>query len=260
MLLEIAAYVSMYLNKIPKYHRHTYIRGPSSGLNVAIPTTNKPIIATMTNTIYLITGASRGIGRGLTETFLARSNSTVIAAVRDPVGALSQSLQSLPGTNVVIANAGISEEFSTVHGVSIPVLREHVEVNGYGPIYLYQAVYPLLKESKKPTFVGVGSPIGSIGGMEQRPYPCAAYGPSKAILHWIVRKIHFENEEFVSFVADPGFVQTDMGNAGAQAVGFEKAFQAVEESVGGIVKTIDEGTRESVGAQFRVWDGSQFPW
>jgi norsolorinic acid ketoreductase len=51
-----------------------------------------------------------------------------------------------------------------------------------------------------------------------------------------------------------------MGNAGAKAVGLEKAFQTVEESVGGIVKTIDEGTRESIGAQFRVWDGSQFPW
>ena len=51
-----------------------------------------------------------------------------------------------------------------------------------------------------------------------------------------------------------------MGNAGAQAVGLEKAFQTVEESVGGIVKAIDEGTRESVGGQLRVWDGSQFPW
>jgi hypothetical protein len=36
-------------------------------------------------------------------------------------------------------------------------INDHVEVNGYGPIYLYQAVYPLLKKSKKPTFVGVGS-------------------------------------------------------------------------------------------------------
>ncbi|KAJ6035992.1 hypothetical protein N7540_000271 [Penicillium herquei] len=248
----------------------------------------------MANTIYLITGASRGIGRGLVEKFLARPNITVIAAVRDPAGASSQSLQSLPKgesshlitvkvestsptdpeaavqtlinehgidhLDVVIANAGISEDFSTVHEVPIPVLRKHIEVNGFGPIYLYQALYPLLKKSEKPTFVGIGSPLGSISGMEQRPYPCAAYGPSKAILHWIVRKIHFENEEFVSFVADPGFPQTDMGNAGAKAVGLEKAFQTVEESVSGVVKAIDEGTRESVGAQLRIWDGSEFPW
>ncbi|KAA8643861.1 SDR family oxidoreductase [Aspergillus tanneri] len=248
----------------------------------------------MANTIYLITGANRGIGRGLAKVFLTRSNATVIAAVRDPANTLSLSLQSLPkgessrlivvkvdsksltdpaaavqtlqrehGINhldVVIANAGISEDFSPVHEVPIPVLREHIEVNSYGPIYLYQAIYPLLKKSAKPTFVGVGSPLGSIGGMEQRPYPCAAYGPSKAILHWIVRKIHFENEDFVSFVADPGFPQTDMGNAGAQAVGLEKAFQTVEESVGGIVKAVDEGTRESVGGQLRVWDGTRFLW
>jgi norsolorinic acid ketoreductase len=51
-----------------------------------------------------------------------------------------------------------------------------------------------------------------------------------------------------------------MGNAGAKAVGLEKAFQTVAESVTGILKTIDEGTRESAGAQLRVWDGSQFPW
>ncbi|CAG7936829.1 unnamed protein product [Penicillium salamii] len=248
----------------------------------------------MTSKIYLITGASRGIGRGLVEKFLARSNTTVVAAVRDPATTSSQSLQSLPKgeasnlivvkidsksqtdpagavetlktehgidhLDVVIANAGISDNFSTVHEVPIPVIQQHIEINAYGPISLYQAVYPLLKKSTKPTFVGVTSLMGTIGGMEQRPYPMAAYGPSKAILNWIGRKIHLENEDFVSFVLDPGFVQTEMGNSGARAVGLEKAFLTVEESVSGIVKTIDEGTRESVGGQFRVWDGSQFPW
>jgi norsolorinic acid ketoreductase len=124
----------------------------------------------------------------------------------DPFAAIEnlQRNHGIDHLDVVIANAGISEDFSPVHSVPIPVLHEHIEVNAYGPLYLYQASYSLLKKSKKPTFVGVGSALGSIGGMEQRPYPCAAYGPSKAILHWIVRKIHFENEEFFSFIADPG--------------------------------------------------------
>ncbi|XRM44194.1 hypothetical protein ABZX51_007337 [Aspergillus tubingensis] len=43
-------------------------------------------------------------------------------------------------------------------------------------------------------------------------------------------------------------------------VGLEKAFQTVEESVSGIVKLIDGATRESMGAQLRVWDGTVFPW
>ncbi|KAL4925302.1 SDR family oxidoreductase [Aspergillus undulatus] len=248
----------------------------------------------MANTICLITGANRGIGRGLVEIFLARPNVTVIAAVRDPNSASSSSLLTLPKglgskvilvkidskssidpeaaiqvlqnehqvnhVDVVIANAGICDDFSTVHSVQIQTVKEHVDVNAYGTLYLYQAVYPLLKKSQKPVIVGVGSPLGSIGGMEQSPYPGAAYGPSKAMLHWILRKIHFENDEFVAFVADPGFVQTDMGNSGARKHGMEKAFQTVEESANGIVNLIDSATRESVGGQFRVWDGSHIPW
>jgi norsolorinic acid ketoreductase len=77
-------------------------------------------------------------------------------------------------------------------------------VNFYGPLHLFQAAYPLLKKSSKPIFVDVGSAMGTIGGMEQRPFPNAAYGPSKAMLHWMVRKIHFENEGFISFISDPG--------------------------------------------------------
>ncbi|KAJ5503935.1 Short-chain dehydrogenase/reductase SDR [Penicillium fimorum] len=248
----------------------------------------------MANTIYLITGASRGIGRALVEKFLARPNTTVIAAVRDPTGAPSQSLESfskddssrlivvkidsksptdpaaavetlqtehgLDRIDVVIANAGIAKELLPIREASFSAIREHVEVNAYGPIYLFQAVYSLLKKSAKPTFVGVGSPLGTIADMKQRPYPCTAYGSSKAILHWIVCKIHYENEEFVSFVVDPGFVQTEMGNGGARTFGLEKAPQTIEESVVGIVKTIDEGTRESVGAQMHAWDGTQSPW
>lgn len=51
-----------------------------------------------------------------------------------------------------------------------------------------------------------------------------------------------------------------MGNAGARTFGLEKAFQTVDEVVDGMVKTIDGATRESVGGQMRVWDGTVFPW
>ncbi|KAL3457462.1 NAD(P)-binding protein [Aspergillus heterothallicus] len=248
----------------------------------------------MTTKIYLITGAARGIGRGLVSALLLRPNTTVIAAVRNPETTASKSLTTLPKSttstlitvkidsqsptdaltavtaltsthglthiDTVIANAGISTDYSPVRSVPLDVVKSHVEVNAYGPLALFQAVYPLLRKSDQPVFVGVGSAMGTIGAMEQRPFPAGAYGPSKAMLHWIVRKIHFEEGRFVSFVVDPGWVDTDMSDQAVKLLGVPKATQTVQQTVDGIVGIIDGATRESVGGQWRVWDGSQFPW
>ena len=178
-----------------------------------------------------------GLGQGLTASFISRPETIVVAGVRDFSGANNKALTALQTGNgsklipvkidsrsepdaaaaiqeiqshgidhldIVIANAGIDTDYSPVANVPIAAIREHIEVNGYGPLYLFQAALPLLNKSAKPKFIGVGSPLGSIGGMEQRPFPGAAYGPSKAVLHWLVRKVHFEHENFVSFIADPG--------------------------------------------------------
>ena len=106
----------------------------------------------------------------------------------------------------MIANAGISEIPSYVPAAEVKIadMQKHVAVNAMGPLVLFQAVYPLMKKAKQPKFVVVGSPMGSIGGMELRPFPCAAYGGSKAMVHYLVRKIHFENQGMVAFTIDPG--------------------------------------------------------
>lgn len=244
----------------------------------------------MSNTIYLITGANRGlglpanpiallptnffpgIGRGLAEAYLSQPNTTIIAAVRDAQASTSKKLADLPKgqssqliiveidstkeeapalvgkelltkhnvdhIDVLIANAAIGDDYSPVAQVQLEEVKKHVEVNAYGPLLLFQAFVPFLSNSKSPKFVGVGTPMASITGMESRPYPTAAYGMSKVMLHWMVRKIHQENENIVAFVVDPGFVQTDMGNSGARRFGMEKATTTIEDSVNFITKTV----------------------
>ena len=178
-----------------------------------------------------------GIGLGLVETYLSRPSTTVVAAVRDPNHPSSQKLSSLhkdPSSkllvvkidsksatdpanamsqiktqgvnalNLVIANAGICNDLCPLATADPAVVKEHVDVNGLGPLYLFQATLPLLQKSEGAKFVGIGSPLGSIGGMDQRPYPSTAYGTSKAVQHWIVRKIHYEHPELVALVVDPG--------------------------------------------------------
>lgn len=61
-----------------------------------------------------------------------------------------------------------------------------------------------MHKSPKPKFVLLGSQAGSIGDMGKAPAPMAAYGSSKVMAHYFVRKIHFEHEDIISFAIEPG--------------------------------------------------------
>ncbi|KAL2040545.1 hypothetical protein N7G274_006524 [Stereocaulon virgatum] len=244
-------------------------------------------------TSFLITGANRGIGLGLVETYLSRPSTTVIAAVRDPKHPTSQKLSSVPkdssskliivkidsksetdpanavasikdqgvtSLDLVIANAGICNDFSSLATCDPAIVKEHVAVNGLGPLFLFQATLPLLQKSEGAKFVGIGSPMGSIGGMDMYPYPMTAYATSKAMFHWIVRKIHFEHPELVSLIVDPGFAQTDMGNNAAKLNGMKEAPLPTKDSVAGVVAQIDAATKEKGSGTFAVWNGESSPW
>ena len=105
----------------------------------------------------------------------------------------------------MIANAGISKTQLPVSKCTSAGLLEHTTVNVVGPVSLFQATLPLLlKSSNTPKFVVMGSSAGSIGAMERRPFPNAEYGSSKAMLNYLVRKMHFEEEGVVSVSVDPG--------------------------------------------------------
>lgn len=107
--------------------------------------------------------------------------------------------------DVVIANAGVSKDFDPVETTSITVVKEHIAVNGIGPLTLFQAAFPLLNKAQSPKFVVIGSALGSIGSMDQRAAISAyGYGASKALAHYTARKVHFTHENIVSFVLDPG--------------------------------------------------------
>ncbi|EPS29328.1 Norsolorinic acid ketoreductase [Penicillium oxalicum] len=209
-------------------------------------------------TTYLVTGANRGIGRGFVRTFLQRSETLVIAAVRDLSSESSRSLQDLPkgaGTklitvkldsavetdaaeavallqaehgisylDVVIANAGISVGGDTVRRTSATNIAKHLAVNTTGPVLLFQATADLLQASKsqQPIFVAISTLIGSIGSMEALasfPQNMSPYGGSKAALNWFIRRLHFEETWLTSFVFHPGLVETDLAAAAVEGLG-----------------------------------------
>jgi norsolorinic acid ketoreductase len=253
------------------------------------------------NITYLVTGGNRGIGKGFVSTLLQRPSSTVIVAVRDPSATSSKALNDLPKSSetklilvkldssvetdaaeaisqlkslhditaldVVIANAGIAADGSTVRDISIANTKKHFAVNVLGPLTLFQATADLLKASKSgnPKFVAVSTVIGSIGFMDNLtsfPNTQSPYGGSKAALNWFVRRLHFEEPWLSSWVFHPGLVETDMANEAINGSGItleQLGAISVDTSVKGMIETIDKATRDISGT-FKNYDGSALPW
>lgn len=199
-------------------------------------------------TTCLITGANRGIGRGLVATYLARPNHTVIAAVRDPAKASSQSLRDLPaaeGTrlvtvrmdaasaesiaaamtalaaapnsvqrlDIVVANAGIGEPTGPLLSTPTSKIQEFVDVNAYGPLELFRAALPLLAsegDAGTPKFCVISSNLASFALMNAGSR-CGPYGASKALVNFFVKWLAQEYGDVAIWAVHPGPVETDMG-------------------------------------------------
>ena len=147
----------------------------------------------MAPTIVLISGANRGLGKGLLTLYLTKPDHIVIAANRDPSAASSKALAVLPtGANsklivvksdasvetdpfeavkelekqgidhldLVIANAGVSTTYPFVKDVKIADLQAHIVPNVFGVVCLYQATRELLNKAEKPKWVTMGSSAG----------------------------------------------------------------------------------------------------
>jgi norsolorinic acid ketoreductase len=222
--------------------------------------------------IILITGANRGIGNGLAQVYASRPDTVLIATTRDLESASSKALSTIPtgkGSKVivvkldanrekdaqdvveelknthgidridtVIANAGIANYFGPTISSPVSAFQEHFAVNTVGFLTLFQATNALLEKSSSPKFVYISTVLGSIGDAEKYPLPAVAYGASKAAANFIIKKIHIEHPGLTVFPIHPGWVQTDMGNAGAVANGLEEAPVSLKDSVDGLVSQV----------------------
>ncbi|KAM0750858.1 NAD(P)-binding protein [Meredithblackwellia eburnea MCA 4105] len=236
-----------------------------------------------TSTIYVVSGATRGIGLGLVTTLLTLKNTIVIAGARDIKQAenLDALVQSHPDSlyvvplssestsdaveaakfaetkygrvDVIIANAGVVTHFGPVSSTPLESFESHFNINTLGPIRLYQAFHDLLLKSSSPQYLLISTAGASLG--TPVPFLVGAYGASKAAANFLTTKIHQEEPTLTISAIHPG-----IGNAGAIALGLEKAPQTIDESVTGILKHITEATREKSGGKFWDYTGVELVW
>ncbi|KAJ8115997.1 hypothetical protein OPT61_g2488 [Boeremia exigua] len=250
-------------------------------------------------TTILVTGASRGIGKGLVAAYLNLPSTIVVAAVRNAASA--DSLLSLPkaynsrlviievdvasvdtikrgiaslasehninSLDVVLANAAKAGFSPKVTESEISDIQPFVAVNAYGQFELYKAVAPLLRNSKKESkgkFIYMSSAAGSLTAMSPI-LDVSAYGASKAIANFLFRWLSFEQQEIVIWAQHPGVVATDIAKAtfvDLKTKGIDLAPFAisVEESCQSILKVIDNATLENTHGKFFGPDGGELPW
>ncbi|KAL4918426.1 hypothetical protein BDW62DRAFT_200806 [Aspergillus aurantiobrunneus] len=248
------------------------------------------------STIVLITGAARGIGKALVQTYLSRPNHTVIGTVRDTSSPTLQPLHSHPtgpgsmlllfqveSTNpedyeslipsikaagithldLVVSNAGIASPFGSPANVPIEAVTNVFDVNTLGTLRLFQATRDLLESSPgQPKWVSVSTLAASIGRAEELGTAIGVpYALSKVGVNWLTVAIHSSEKWLVAFAIHPGLVQTDMGNEGAQLMGLPEAPVTLEQATTRTMERIDGATRESTSGKF--WDiieGTELVW
>ena len=167
------------------------------------------------------------------------------AAVRAAAEGLDVSI------DILINNAGIigRKPQSTLE-MDFDGFAETLAVNTLAPLAVVQAFLPHLKRSRSPRIVNISSRMGS---MSHQASDRIAYRASKAAVNKISQGLATDlRAKGIAVIAmHPGWVQTDMGGAGADI--------SPEESAAGILAVADNLSLAQTGS-FINYDGSLLPW
>jgi NAD(P)-dependent dehydrogenase (short-subunit alcohol dehydrogenase family) len=195
----------------------------------------------------LITGASRGIGNAAAHRFLEEgwfvigTSTSGTASIQDQAFRIyalnlldpesiekfaSVMRQSEKNLDLLINNAGISDNDDVSSSVSIEALRNILEVNLVGLIDLTERLLPLIHEGGH--IINISSGLSSLVQGDGSYAP--AYGISKAALNkYTVTLAHRLSAKGITVSAfDPGWVRTDMGGSGAPRDPSEPALELFE--------------------------------
>ena len=151
--------------------------------------------------VWLITGSSRGLGRGLAEATLVAGH-RLVATARDPArladlverypdqirpfaldvtdphaacDAVSAAIESFGRLDVLVNNAGYGN-VSPIEDTSLAEFRAQIETNLFGVINVTKAAIPRMREQGSGHIIQLSSVGGRVGAMGRAPYSTAKWG------------------------------------------------------------------------------------
>lgn len=233
----------------------------------------------MSGKIALVTGANKGLGKGVVE-LLAEEGCDVLLTSRnrekgenaaaelnsifprvffcqlniDSIGSIKEAVQyckkKFGRLDILINNAAINyDEWHTAVNADLDECRRTLETNLFGQWMMVQEFLPLLKESKSGRIVNVSSGSGSL--TENEP-GAPAYSISKAGLNMLTIKLAQELKPYGILVNSvcPGWVKTDMGG--------NRAPRNIRKGAESIIWPAIQDKEAPTGGFFR--DGKRISW
>ena len=229
----------------------------------------------------LVTGANRGLGLEFVHQLLARGD-RVVATCRHPgkATALNALAGEHPGRlhvlpldvadpraiaelqrellvladdgdrlDLLVNGAGVLHSGERFGSVSAVNLDDSFRTNAMGPFLLTQALAPRLADGAR--VANIPSQLGSIANTTRFGTP--SYDISKAAQNMATALLAAAlRERGILVVAlHPGWVQTDMGGAGATVT--------PQDSVAGLLRVIDR-LKAADSGRFLDWRGQSLPW
>ncbi|MEM7721463.1 MAG: SDR family NAD(P)-dependent oxidoreductase [Pseudomonadota bacterium] len=210
----------------------------------------------------LITGANRGIGKGLADAYQAQGH-TVWATSRGAEGGMAldvtdpaahqQLAAHLDGqvVDLLICNAGVyldkGEALDT--GYAPEIWAQSFAANVTGVFLTVQALLPNLRRAAEPKIAIISSQMGSstrAGGSS------LVYRSSKAAVLNLGLNLSeaLASDNIAIGIYHPGWVRTDMGTSSASI--------SVEEAVEGLTSRFAALSMNTTGC-FENWDGRPHP-
>ncbi len=206
----------------------------------------------MTQRTWFITGTSRGFGREWALAALARGD-RVVGTARDPrtmdditaqhgpedflalpldvtdrnavFETVKRANDHFDGLDIIVNNAGYGQ-FGTVEELSEQDVRDQIETNLFGAIWVTQAALPYLRAQGGGHILQVTS----IGGISAFPMT-GIYHASKWALEGISQSLALEVKDFGIHVTliEPGGFSTDWGGSSSKRAEPIRAYEAVHE-------------------------------